>query len=117
MIKSDEIIMSKYQYTDKCNEISGFGNSYEEGCRKMVIAGVEWFDKNKESNPKFHVYKDCFGLIIEDNEEAKNLTKHMNDAVNGEATGAMIQACVEHVRYAHQHGWDKYIESMEKRKL
>ena len=106
--------MSGYKYTDKCNEISGLGGSYEEACRKMVIAGLEWFDNNKEADPKFHGFKNVFGLIIEDNEEAEKLTKHMNEACNGEATGGMMQCCLDHVKYAKHNGWDKYIEAMEK---
>ncbi len=107
--------MSKYSYTDKCDEISGFGGTYEQGCRQMVIAGLEWFDKHENADPKFHTFKNVFGLIMEDNEDAKKLTDHMSESVNGEATGAMMQACLDHVKYAKQNGWDKYIEEMEKK--
>ena len=107
--------MNKYKYTEKCNEISGFGGSYEEGCCKMVIAGLEWFDAHPDADPKFHVFKNLFGLVVENNKDAEALTKHMNTAINGEATGAMMQACMDHVMFAKHHGWDKYIEMMEKR--
>jgi hypothetical protein len=107
--------MSKYAYTDKCDEISGFGEGYEECCRKMVIAGLEWFDEHENADPKFQGFKNVFGLLLEKNEDAEKLTKHMNNAINGEATGAMMQACLDHVKYAKHHGWDKYIEVMEKR--
>ena len=30
-----------YEWEEGMDEISGFGGSYEEGCRKMVKAGVE----------------------------------------------------------------------------
>jgi hypothetical protein len=105
--------MSTYQYTDECDEISGFGNGYEDACRDMVIAGMKWFDENKDANPKYHGFENFFGLVIEDNEEAEKLTQCMNDAANGQATGAMMQACLSHVKYAKQHGWPKYIEMME----
>lgn len=106
--------MSKYKYTDKCDEISGFGGTYEESCRKMVISGVEWFDDNKNSDPQFHGFKNVYGLIIEDNDDAKKLTNYMNESINKESTGAMMQACLEHVKYVYQHGWDNYIKEMEK---
>lgn len=106
--------MNKYSYTDKSHEISGFGGGYEEDCRKMVIAGLEWFDEHEKANPKFHGFKNVFGLIIEDNQEAKQLTQHMNNACGGKATSAMMQCCLGHVKYAQQHGWDKYIQEMEK---
>lgn len=107
--------MSKYSYTDKCDEISGFGGSYEEGCRKMVIAGLEWFDQHENADPKFQSFENVFGLILEKNEDAKKLTEHMNAACGNEATGAMMQACLNHVRYVKQHGCDKYIEQMERK--
>lgn len=107
--------MSEYKYTDKCDEISGFGGSYEDGCRKMVIAGMEWFDKHPQSDPKFTEYKNIYGFINDENEDATQLTDHMNKSIDNEATGAMMQACVNHVKYAYKHGWDNYIKKMEER--
>lgn len=106
--------MSKYSYTDKCTEVSGLGGIYEEACKKMVISGVEWFDNNKNADPKFHGFEGVFGLVIEDNDQAKELTRHMNKSINEEATGAMMQACLNHVMFVKQNGWEKYIEEMEK---
>lgn len=41
-------------------------------------------------------------------------TKHMNEAIGNEASGAMMQACTNHVLFAAKNGWDKYIEEMTK---
>ena len=43
--------MSKYQYTEKCREVSGFGGGYEDACRKMVQTRDGMADKHKEANP------------------------------------------------------------------
>jgi hypothetical protein len=107
--------MSKYQYTDDMKEISGFGGEYEEACRKMVVAGAEWFDEHPTAEPKFKGYKNVFGIIMEDNEDARALS----DAVvkpSDDCTGAMHQAAIGHVLYIHKHGWEKYVEKMKQSK-
>lgn len=105
---------NKYQYSENSREISGFRGGYEETCRKMVIAGVEWFDKNPKANPKFKEYKNIYGIISEENPEAKSLTDTMFEASGNECTGAMMQACVNHCLFAAKNGWEKYMEEMTK---
>lgn len=104
----------KYYYTEKCKEISGFGGGYEATCRKMVIAGMNWFDKHKKANPKVQTFEGIMGLSIPKNNSAKELEKVMLEASGNDCTGAMMQACTNHVFYAMKNGWDKYIEEMEK---
>lgn len=104
--------MNKYKYTEKCREISGFGGSYEERCRALVIAGLEWYDANPNAKPVFKTYEKVFGLILEENDDAKAMCKAM-EKVSDDLTGAMMHAAHEHIRYARQNGWSKYIEEME----
>ena len=104
----------KYVFTEKMQEISGFGGSYEDACRKMVVAGLEWFDKHPKADPKFSGYKGVYGIINEDNQDAKDLTKTMLDASGGDCTGAMMQATVTHVMHIHKKGWDWYVKEMTK---
>jgi len=108
--------MKKFKYTEKCREISGFGGGYEKGCRKMVIAGMKWFEANPDAKPIFKCFKDVYGIILDENDDARNLMNAMNKAVDDGCSGAMMQATVSHVRYAHQFGWDNYICEMEKEK-
>lgn len=93
--------MSKYQYTDKCREISGFSGSYEKACKKMVIAGIEYLDNNK------HI--DQFNI----KEYEFEIQKEMCDSIDNESTFAMIHTCYNHVRYIQLHGWQSYIKGME----
>ena len=105
---------SKYKYTDKCGEISGFGGSYEEACRDLVTAGMEWFDINPNADVKFKGMKNVFGLIHTDSEDAKRLDKHLCDSCK-DLTGAMHQASVGHILKAQSVGWEEYIKLMEER--
>lgn len=106
--------MSQYQFTKEMDEISGFGGGYEKACRDMVIAGVEWIDKHKKSNPKFSSFKNVYGIINEENDEAKELTKVMLKASGDDCTGAMMQATVGHVLFIAKNGWDEYVKKMKK---
>jgi len=79
---------TKYMYTTKCQEISGFGGSYERECRKMVIRGMEWFDKHPKTNPKFTELEDVYGIITAKTPSAKALMKYMVEDID--CTGAMF---------------------------
>lgn len=105
--------MENYTYTPECREISGFGGGYELACRNMVIREMQWFDENPKANPEFHTYKNVYGIISEDNPEAKNLTDSMLEAAGGDCSGAMMQASVGHVMFAVKNGWTEYIKKME----
>lgn len=106
--------MSKYQYTEKCREVSGFGGGYEDACRKMVQTGMEWLDKHKEANPTFDQFKNVYGLTTNENDAMKDMQSAMNEAISNGASGAMMQVSTNHVLYAHKNGWEKYISEMEK---
>lgn len=105
---------SPYLFTDDMDEISGFGGGYEQTCRNMVAAGMEWFDANPDADPKFKGNESIYGLILEDNEDAKALSAAVVAAANGDCTGAMHQATVSHCLYARKNGWEKYCEAMRK---
>lgn len=106
--------MSKYQFVENMAEISGFGGGYEQGCRDMVVAGLEWLDERPGADPQFHGYKNVYGIIMEDNQDAKDLTAAMIAVCDG-CTGAMHQATVSHVLWIRKHGWEKYVQDSVKR--
>jgi len=104
-------------WTEEMGEISGFGGSYEAGCRAMVLAGIQWIDEHPDGDPQFHGYNGVYGLIMEDNEDAKSLTRAIMDApvkmedgtvtrAGKEATGAMHQAAVGNVLAYKRLGWE-----------
>lgn len=101
--------MSKYQFTDEMSEISGFGGSYEAECRAAIVRGLEWFDANPDADPKFHGFKDVYGIIMEDNDAAKELSAAIAPK-GSDMTGAMHQAAVEHCMYIRKNGWEKYVQ-------
>jgi hypothetical protein len=103
--------MSKYQYTKEMGEISGFGGDYEVDCRNMVIAGLEWLDEHPNADPKFHGFKGIYGVIEEDNQDAKDLSDVVINACDG-CSGAMHQATIGHILHIKEFGWGKYVEEM-----
>jgi hypothetical protein len=99
-------------------EISGFGGGYEDCCRAMLAAGLKWLDEHPTADPRFHGYKNVYGLCMEDNEDAKSLSRAICDcepAREEGATGAMHQAVVSHVMFIKAKGWESYVEQMRAR--
>ena len=113
--KQPRVEASGRVYDSEMGEISGFGGGYEETCRRMALAGMQWFDEHPQADPKFHGYKHITGIITEDNADAKALTDAILAASGGDCTGAMHQACVSHALAYKRLGWDAYRAEMLKR--
>lgn len=103
--------MSKYQFNENMKEISGFGGEYEAMCRKMLVAALEWLDANPEASPQYKGYKDVYGVLADDNADAKALSKAATSVTEG-ATGAMHQAVITHALFIRKNGWEKYVAEM-----
>lgn len=101
------------EFTGKCQEISGFGGSYEEACRKMVIAGYKWLMAHPLESPRIGTYSNIYGITIPVGHMAKEFQQVMADIVGGDCTGAMMQACTSHAFKARSIGWEAYIKLME----
>lgn len=111
--KGENII---YEFTEIMREISGFGGGYEAACRAMLKAGLEWGDKNPNADPKFHGFKNIYGIIQKDNEDAKALRKVVVRASGDDCSGAMHQAVISSILWIRKNGWDRYVEEMSKEK-
>jgi hypothetical protein len=107
----------EYQFTDDMREISGFGDGYEDMCRQMVVAGLQWLDAHPNADPQFHSYQNVMGILIEDNDDAKALTEAVVAPSDGGCSGAMHQAAMSHIFYIRKHGWEKYRAEMQRLKL
>jgi len=108
--------MDKYEFEDGMAEVSGFGGTYEESCRKMIKAGLEWFDDHPKADPLFTGYRGIYGIISEDNADAKRLSDVVVAAAGDCYTGAMYQVvAVRHILHAHDVGWKTYVEAMKTR--
>ena len=105
-------MMEKYVFEEGMGEISGMGGGYEQECRDMLKAGLEYLDAHPNSVPKFHGYKGVYGLISEDNEDAKALSKALMDVAK-DCTGAMHQAVISSILWIWKNGWDEYVKKME----
>ena len=104
-----------FEWTEDMREISGFGGGYERTCRAMVSAGCNWLSEHAEADPQFHGFKGVFGIIAEDNEDAKTLSKVVLDASGGNCTGAMHQVAIGHIFAWRRFGsWLAYQREMRK---
>lgn len=106
-----------FHWTEDMRQISGFGGGYERTCRAMVSAGCKWWSEHSEADPQFHGYKGVYGVIAEDNDDAKTLSKVVEEASNGDCSGAMHQASISHVMaWRHLGSWIAYQGKMREMK-
>jgi len=107
---------TRYVFTDDMDEISGFGGGYEQTCRNMLAAGLEWFDDHPDADPQFHGFRGIQGLIVEDNDDAKSLSAAVEAGDGGTGcTGAMHQAVIRSCLFIRSDGWERYCDEMRKR--
>lgn len=108
----------KFTTTNKMGEISGFGGSYELGCRAMLKAGMYWLKANPNADPHYMGFKDVVGILQDDNEDATDLDEAMMKPVKGlGATGAMHQAVASRLLWIKGHSWEEYVvEAMKREK-
>lgn len=117
--------VTTYRFTDEMGEISGFGGSYEECCRQMLISALEWVDEhNVDMPPQWTEYERVFGLTNPENQTAETLKDVMVEAAKdvGEKqgwdrdksgpTGAQMHAVVRSFVFVQEHGWNSYVEHM-----
>ena len=97
-----------------CREISGFGGGYEDACRKMVVAGLNWMLANPEKakNLKVIQYTNIYGICDVEGDGQKELDSVMMEACNHDCTGAMHQACINHLFWAFAHSPEEYAQEM-----
>jgi hypothetical protein len=107
----------KAQLTDEMDKIFGFGDGYEETCRKMLLAGLEWLDAHPHADPKFRRSPNIYGIIKADNEDAKALSAAIEAGSGGDCTGAMHQAVVSHCLFVKLHSWKAYVAKMSERNV
>lgn len=103
--------LAKYQWRDGMDEISGLGGGYEKCCQAMLDAALQWLDVHPDAEPRFKGNSNVYGLIAEDNDDAKALSKAAMVPADGEATGAMKHAVIGHSLWIQKNGWDAYVKA------
>lgn len=103
----------KYEFEKGMGEISGLGGGYEQACRNMLKAGLEYWDSHPNLDPKFRGFKGVYGLLNDDNEDVKALSKATIDATD-DCIGAMHQAVIGSVLWIRKNGWVEYVKVMKK---
>lgn len=104
------------QWDESMGEISGFGGGYEQACRNMVLSGIAWLDEHPTATPEFAGFKNVYGVVTEENDDAKALTAAILAGSGGDATGAMHHASVQHCLAYKRLGWDEYCRQLRERK-
>lgn len=100
----------EYRHTIDMGQISGFSGSYENTCQDMLNAGVHWIMEKKMSGNdlKAHTLNGVYGIIMPENDAAKELEAVLVAAAKGDCTGAMMQAVMTRCIYIAHYGWEKY---------
>lgn len=105
---------TRYVFREGMGEISGFGGGYEQTCRNMLSAALDWFDEHPDADPKLKGFEEIYGVLMEDNADAKALSAAVLAAANGDCTGAMHQVVISSSLWIRHHGWDAYCDEMSK---
>jgi hypothetical protein len=95
-------------------EISGFGGGYEQCCRTMLQAGLQWLSRNPDIALRFKMYENVVGIAVAENDDSEVLNEVLMDAAGGDCTGAMHQAVVSHILWIQHHSWDEYVAKRKK---
>jgi hypothetical protein len=114
---------TRIEFTEKMNEISGFGGFYERCCRAAVIAGARWLRAHPGAKPSYLGYEGLYGMVIAANDEAKAMDVEIGNAyvarddgtksqLRDELTGMQNHAVIHHLLFIADRGWDAYRERM-----
>lgn len=107
----------EFVWTEDMDEISGFGGSYELGCRAMTTAGAAWLASHPDAHPRILTSEQIIGIAIADNDDAKAFENAVLTPVSEMgATGAMVQYSMWHACKAHEIGWPAYQARMRDKK-
>lgn len=102
-----------YEWQEGMREITGMGEKLDKECQKMFKAGMEWFDRNPDADPKFSHNPEIFGIVWGENEDAQALHDAIVAAVD-DCSGAAFQVTLGHILQCHKNGWEWYVAEMKK---
>lgn len=91
---------------------------YEWGCQVLMFRALDYLRKHPDGNAKFHGFKNITGIMIADNDTAKEMEKyalaHQKIKEYG-ATGAMVQYALLHALQRFKMGDEKYFAELSER--
>lgn len=101
------------EFTADMSELSGFGGSYEERCRAMMLAGYAWLVAHPDADLKPIPGQGNTGVQADSKDYCA-----LDAAILAECpdcTGAMHGAAMNHAIFAWKNGWDKYAAESRER--
>jgi len=112
-----------FAFTEKMNEVSGYGGDYESMCRAGVCSGAQWFVEHGRTIPQFGASLYESGRIIALDAAGEALLKAIEaalftredgtrEALREHLTPEMLQRILHHVLFIMHRGWNEYVEKM-----
>jgi hypothetical protein len=110
-----------FEFTEKMNEISGYGGCHERACRAGVRAGARWFSEHPGAKPEFAWLQrtpiraltiDAQWLLtaIEEADFVRDDGVHVR--LGEQLTEEMMVFILFHALYIASHGWNSYVAKM-----
>jgi hypothetical protein len=96
--------MSRIEFGEDMNEVSGLGGFYERCCRAAIVAGATWCIEHKRFNAEGVVRAVRTTLVTADDGQKVPL--------ESELTPTQFALAMYHVRYIAANGWKKYEAKM-----
>lgn len=102
---------STFVFTDDLTPISKQGGEVEESCRRMVVAGVQWFRDNPGKAPKFvmgavALGKESMSLLLPINDDAAELDAVLSKIAK--IDDGTYESVLRHITFIMSHGWKVY---------
>lgn len=104
-----------YRHTPDMGEISGFGGWHEACCQDMLEAGVKWLSQRPDAQLEGSTFKQIFGVLTAESDDAKDMERAVLSAAKGERTGAMHHYVMSRLFWISKNGWQAYCEELRKR--
>jgi hypothetical protein len=92
--------------------LNDFDEKYKSTWCAMLKAGVEWFHQYPAARPEVTGQRHGDATILNDNDDAKALSKIIKDASNGVCTDKMCEAVIRHLIWIKENGLKAYMEKM-----
>lgn len=105
--------IEQYQYTINCRKISGLDEIQEENCRTLVKIGMDWINNNPNISISLDQLENLFGNNNIDNNSDIYLLKELLIQSIENVNDTMLQISMSHIVFAHNNGWENYINLLE----
>lgn len=102
-----------YEWRDGMPEVTGIGGEYERVTRRMVKAGMVWWDGHPGANPRFSAGGPVFNAVWAENDDARALEAAVTRGAGpGGCSGAMVNMAIRSCLAIRAQGWEAYLAAL-----